>query len=173
MDDHKRLFFALCPDAFIRAELQKAQQQYESAEARPVIQENLHMTLLFLGMVPNNLVPKLNALAQTIQLDPFSLHIDHIDVWPRQRLMWAGCHQVPKKLQQLEHALRKGAQRCGIKIENRPYHPHITLARKVKTGTKMELSASLEWQVNAFSLVESVTEPSGVVYSEIASWKLA
>jgi 2'-5' RNA ligase len=68
--------------------------------------------------------------------------------------------------QQLNHGMRD----CGIKVDKRPFAPHLTLMRKVnKAPQDMEFKA-FHWLVSQFVLVESNTLPEGVQYTVLKNW---
>jgi 2'-5' RNA ligase len=171
MLNHKRLFFALSPDTTVRKQI-LGLQQHVPDNARQVVADNLHLTLLFLGSVDATEVPRLQELATGIQAGSFTLRFDHIGTWLRPHVLWAGCHQVPDELTELVNGLRRGAVACGLEVESRPYVPHLTLARKVRKKVSLELDTPVEWDVNEFCLLESITDPKGAIYTLAGKWPL-
>lgn len=172
MTDHKRLFFALSPDATVRKQFLSL-QQHTPDRARNVTADNLHLTLVFLGSVDATLLPRLQTLAASIQTQRFALTFDHIGTWLRPQVMWAGCHQMPQALSELVNGLRRGVVECGLDVESRPYVPHLTLARKVRKKIDLELEIPVVWEVNEFCLLESITDPKGAIYTRVGEWSLA
>lgn len=115
--------------------------QRTSAAVKWVEPENLHLTLKFLGEVPEEqieLVGKtLKAVAQATE--PFSFTVKGVGGFPdlrRPRVLWVGVEalQALIKLQQL---VEKAMEQLGFPPEYRVYHPHITIGR-VKTVTGIE-----------------------------------
>ena len=51
-------------------------------------------------------------------------------------------------------------------------YPHLSLARKARDVTDSATVKPVLWSVTAFSLIQSVTHPSGPEYQELATWHL-
>ena len=58
---------------------------------------------------------------------------------------------------------------CGLQTEARPYIPHITLARHAKHLPDINFEP-IVWRAEAFCLVESCSEPGGVIYKVKEQW---
>lgn len=96
-----RLFAAITLDEPVRRALIKAQDELRQsgAEARWVEPVNIHLTLRFLGEVPESLVPKLTeALTKACAGHrAFSMDIVGLGAFPnpaRPRVVWAGCREL-------------------------------------------------------------------------------
>ncbi len=172
----QRLFFALWPDADVRDALGRQlagtvlEKPYRRAKRVPAA--NLHMTLAFPGQVTATQRACLEMVADSVSGAPFTLVIDHVDRWPGPRLLWSGPTRTPAALCSLAGGLRKSLSTCGIQQEKQPFHPHITLARKVdRTGEAIKISP-VEWRVKHFVLVESRTRSSGSIYTVLRTWVL-
>lgn len=93
-----------------------------------------HLTLAFLGGVAKDKLKELQQiLGEHIKGSlEFSLHINHLGVFgnkDKPRIFWAGLEEN----QQLHHLRNMVYEAClslGLSLEVRPFHPHITLARK-------------------------------------------
>jgi 2'-5' RNA ligase len=168
----QRLFFALWPDEGVRARIEKAVVQLPVREGRRVPRDNLHITLVFLGSVAESSRRCVEGVADGIQASPFSLSLDQVGYWPRPRVVWLGASTIPDKLARLEAALSQGIAQCGIEVENRPYAPHMTLLRKVSRPARLGSLDPIEWRVDHFALVESVTNVDGAVYQVLKRWAL-
>jgi 2'-5' RNA ligase len=91
-----RLFFALWPDAAVRAQLARwSALCHASSGGRPTRPQNLHATLAFLGEVAPARLPALSALAAQSVAPPFELALDHVGYWRRHRIVYAGTRQSP------------------------------------------------------------------------------
>ena len=135
----QRLFFALWPDEGVRARIQEMAARLPLREGRRVSEDNLHITLVFLGSVAESSRLCAEAVADGVAATPFTLSLDQLGYWPRPRVVWLGTSVIPEELARLESALRQGVTQCGIGVDDRPYAPHMTLLRKVshtvQTGT--------------------------------------
>jgi len=71
----------------------------------------------------------------------------------------------------LVSALEAAAANCGLSTDTRPYTAHITLARRARHLPDVKIEP-ITWRAEAFSLVESCSEPEGVLYRVIKQWPL-
>ena len=95
--------------------------------------EKLHLTMKFLGERPQELVdalvPALDALGARHRA--IDLRIEGLGAFPnarRPRIVWAGIVETPA-LSALQGDVDDACARLGIEREDRPFHPHVTLAR--------------------------------------------
>ena len=171
----KRLFFALWPDAEIRRRLAEVVELLPEDSCRRTPVENLHLTLVFLGNVPDSAVPELKAGADRLrlQIPGFALRLERNGWWKRSGIVWLAPKHAPPPLLSLAGELRRLSKEAGLSIEERDYRPHLTLARKLKRGPGPLRFEPLHWQVRDFCLVESVTHPQGANYQPMQSWPLS
>ena len=101
---------------------------------RWVHREDYHITLAFLGSVKE---PQLASVIELVsnaikEAESFPLHIEGLDLFGNQRaprIFWAAVNEE-EKLFRLQHIIHHTCMVAGFTLEDRPYHPHITLARK-------------------------------------------
>jgi 2'-5' RNA ligase len=168
-----RLFFALWPGATLRASLQDAADSIVLAHAaRRVPAANLHLTLHFIGNVHFDDMTCMRSQARLVDASAFQLSIDRQGCFARPRVAWLGCSNIPEALVDLHRQLGARLQSCGYQPEARPYHPHITVARKVEAIGDDPAFAPLSWWVDSFALVEVQPAPKGVQYRVVESWPL-
>ncbi len=171
--DHGRLFFALWPsDAWQEACQAQATKRLPRATGRWIPQQNLHVTLAFLGAVSGTQRICLERAADQIAAEAFTLAFERLDYRSRNRIVWASTQQIPPALIRLVDQLRALLPGCGLSAESRVFTPHLTLLRKadrVETGSS---AAIPPWPVTSFSLVRSQTLPSGALYETLRSWPL-
>ncbi len=172
-DSGRRLFFALWPEPLLQQRLHKlARAALAHASGRLVAQDNLHLTLVFLGRVENDRRPCLAAAADAAGRGPFDLTFDQAGYWRKPRVFWFGCSRQPAQLTGLVEVLRREALSCGCPSDTRPYAAHLTAARKVARDPGPLPIEPVEWTVARFVLVESRTYPEGVHYQVLKSWDL-
>lgn len=174
----RRLFFALWPDAATRAHLTQALRGIAPAQARATHSDDLHLTLVFLGRLDastQHCAEQAAALVPTlVSAEPFTLTLDKLGHWPGPRILWLGAAHCPDALLELVTGLRRALQPCKIKLDERPYQPHLTFARKVRAAAALPaLSGSIEWRVNSFALAESQPLSDGARYRVLTTWPLA
>ena len=165
----RRLFFALWPDAEVRAQLSAVARRWTR---RPVADEKLHMTLIFLGQRNEQEVACFRQAASAVQGEPFELQLDYLGGWPRAGIQWLGGSRVPGELPQLVKSLTMALQPCGYEAEKRPFVAHITLARRVRRPKVRTDLEAIHWPVRDFALVESVSADSGARYEVLERWAL-
>jgi 2'-5' RNA ligase len=139
---------------------------------RAVPAGNIHLTLVFLGNVERARMPRLEALAAGIRSTRFDLEVDHVEFWRHNRIVWAGTRHCPEALQDLVARLGEGLGAEGIRTDERPYVPHITLLRNARRPPAAAELPAIDWPVAAFALVESVPRERGRVYEVARQWPL-
>lgn len=170
----RRVFFALWPDDASRDALAHATRKAARASGgRPVPVENLHSTLAFLGAVPEERLAIAASTASQLRHPMFRLVFDRLEHWPKQAVLCATCTHAPPAAGELAAELWKRLAGQGFARDSKPFRPHVTLARKVvKPHARGELHP-VQWPVEEFALVESVTAPEGARYSVLERWPLA
>jgi 2'-5' RNA ligase len=163
-----------------------AQLQAASATLAPrsritwVTPERLHITIRFIGHVNDARADEVRALlAPPLALDPFDLTIAGVGTFPPKgppRVVWAGLDEGRDQLLALEPTVSERLARAGVPREERPYNPHLTLAR-VRDAAGLR-SAPLVGSVrdirlgtttvDAITLFESRLSPNGPTYVGLA-----
>ncbi|HEX7776576.1 MAG TPA: RNA 2',3'-cyclic phosphodiesterase [Parvibaculum sp.] len=123
-----RLFTALeIPDE-IAARLTRLQRGLESA--RWIDRENFHITLRFIGDIPEDVAADVDAALEEVPFEPFEIEIEGVGEFGGRKpdAVWAGVKLTePLRLLQARH--ESAARRAGLRPETRKYTPHVTLAR--------------------------------------------
>lgn len=188
-----RIFIAINLPEKIKTELEKLEREIESlfppeinrGMFRWVKKENLHITLLFIGAVRDEEIPKISQIVKDIAQPqkPFSLRIEKVSYGPPKkippRLIWV---EVERKKEMVEIAkkLKKEMAESGIlqKVEQREFSPHITLARiksfwwkrmEPEERPEIEKEIALDFEVNSIEIMESKLKRSGAEYTIIES----
>lgn len=167
----QRLFFALWPDDAVRDALVQWQKAVLPRGIRPTHRLDLHITLHFLGQVPSARVDELKVLGGSLHLPAFPLLLDQLGVFARARVLWAGASCAPQAMLDLHEDLGEGLRELDFALDTRKFHPHVTLARKVREKPEVETLPPIEWTVRQWALVES--QPGRVpLYRPLATWSL-
>jgi RNA 2',3'-cyclic 3'-phosphodiesterase len=165
-----RLFFALWPDAAVRAALLAARDGAVQ-EARPTHPDDLHLTLVFIGDVDPDRLSCIEAAADDVVVAGFELVLAQLETWPRQRVLVAAPGEPPPALFSLVAQLQQHLLPCGIVPEPRRYRPHVTLARTAPTVPRRALS--IRWSAREFVLVRSgIAGRNGGGYRVLRAWPL-
>lgn len=125
-----RLFFALWPDPeWSRQLLGAARAAMAQADGRAVAGVDLHVTLCFLGAVDEPVLAGLRERAARLRAADFALEFDALEYWPRSRVLAVTSSRVPAEASELAGALRSAARELGLRPDEQPLRPHVTLAR--------------------------------------------
>ena len=149
-----------------------ANQVQAECGGRAVARANIHLTLLFVGVVTRGRVTRLEGAACSVSAAPFALTIDRVGYFRHNRIAWAGTAHCPPELVALEARLRATLAPLGVKAEDRPYVPHITLVRKAEREPARFAEKACVWRVEDLVLMESVAIAGGVRYRPLAKWPL-
>lgn len=142
--------------------------------------DNMHLTLRFLGNVDAEGRSRLiDLLADAYgSVRAFPLRIEGVGVFPpnsrRPNVIWAGVAPLDGPLQAIQAAAEQAARAIGLPPEERPFKPHLTVARIKEIeqidGLMERLAAEREFQggefaVHGVSLLSSHLTPKGAVHS--------
>jgi 2'-5' RNA ligase len=174
----RRLFFALWPDEAARAALAAATREAVSASAaRAVPPQNLHATLAFLGSVPERRIAQLEDIARRVAQTfvpqcPVMLQFDELAHWVGPKILVARCAAESPAAHALAHLLKTATQAAGFAPDLKPFHAHVTLARKLDRAPALAMARAVQWRCDAFALIESRTTADGAAYSVRQSYLL-
>ncbi|HWI77980.1 MAG TPA: RNA 2',3'-cyclic phosphodiesterase [Ramlibacter sp.] len=157
-----RLFLALWPDARTRAAIAACQQAWTwPPAAAPVAAQRLHLTLHFIGNVPEERLPHVVARLR-VDVDPFELSLDRAEVWPNSVAVLQPRH-APREMIQLHRKLADALLELKLPVESRPFRPHVTLARRARGALPPPRDAGVPWPANdGYVLAQSL--PGGAGY---------
>ncbi|MGQ9824209.1 MAG: RNA 2',3'-cyclic phosphodiesterase [Desulfotomaculales bacterium] len=181
--DQLRLFWAVNLPPAIKARLAALQEKLKEAraDAKWVEEENLHLTLQFLGNVEASRVSAILAGMQSTvgNFPAFRLRISGLGFFPdarRPRVLWAGTAGDLSSLRQLQKLVEKANLSFGFGPEKREFSPHLTLARLrsprglgpliKKVEESKDAAADLgELAVSSVDLMKSELGPRGPAYT--------
>jgi RNA 2',3'-cyclic 3'-phosphodiesterase len=179
-----RLFVALEIPAAVRENFANFMNQLRllAPQSRWVRPENLHATLKFIGEVPaENLGTIRTALAAVRSPQAVTIDFRGLGFFPNEkhpRVFWAGMEASPN-LKTLASDIERAMEKLGIPREQRPFSPHLTLARfepprlPEKLRAPIQENAALEFgslATKEFHLIESKLKPSGAEYTTLESF---
>lgn len=167
-DPAQRLFFALLPDEAVRKQLRQLQKNLSQAGGRSVPEENLHLTLLFLGNVETDKISAVRGIAAGIEGESFDLVLDTLGGFRQNntRVLWLGPSEPPPELEALHQTLRRQVKKIGLRVGKGTYRPHVTLARKADPRKRLpeKPDRSIPWRACRCVLIASDLLPSGSHY---------
>ena len=165
-----RLFFALDPDEGVRSGLHAFQQSLDS-QGRAVPPANFHVTLAFLGMQQPAVIPEVRRIASRLSFEPCRITLDRIGQFRQAGVVWLGSSQIPPALQDFQHSLVGALLEAGIGYDRKAWKFHLTLYRKMRKLPSIMEPVNIEWALNGFSLIESISVNRGVKYHTIGHWE--
>jgi 2'-5' RNA ligase len=146
--------------------------------------ESWHITLQFLGATSEAQFSCVVERLHSVVAEPVSIHLEGLGRFDRAGVFFLGVDTTPA-LTSLQQHVTLATSFCGFKPEDRPYHPHITLARnKGKSNGIRNLKPQIEalagfasnfsaFTASEFLLYESILGPSGSRYEVRARFPLA
>ncbi len=190
MEEHPiRSFLAIEVPPEILAEVERVQVRLKKTiqgVLRWVRPQAMHLTLKFLGDIRPSVVPALGeGIRATLRAArPPALEIRGLGVFPdlnRPRVIWVGAAGDGEALRVLQRSLEESLEAMGYPRENRPFQPHLTLARIKTPRGLVGLARALEiegglcagaFQADELHLFQSELKPQGAVYTKLASFPL-
>ena len=168
-----RIFFALWPDDDVRDQVRAYQHELNKKHCKFVKPRNFHITLSFLGQVEEDKLEALLALPFEETTEHFSLKLDTPGWWKRPKVIWLAPEDYPMGLPVLVDSINGAVTGLGLTVDERPYQPHLTLARKAKRKPKLPVPEPIHWNIKDFSLVVSESEEGGSMYRVLKNWPLS
>jgi 2'-5' RNA ligase len=149
-------------------------------------QENLHITLNFLGELSPERVALVERSMRVVAsgIGPFSLTAEGGGAFPGTRyprVLWVGFLEPLELVRQLQQNMGNALSGAGISLEDRPFHPHITVGRTRGAlppawGERFVQALSGKGfgvvPVSSFTLYESRPGPGGAAYTPLCDFRL-
>lgn len=148
--------------------------------------EQTHMTLAFLGDVPVDALPDLKSILEQVAADSpaFDVEVQGIGGFPRAerpRVVWAGvAGDATSRFAEMHERLWASLEAIKPKPAERPFHPHLTLARIAGPQPPRVAEWMLKhadwkfgpWPVRELHLIQSVLTPKGPLYETLGKVEL-
>jgi 2'-5' RNA ligase len=182
-----RLFIGIALPAEVSDALQGIRQRFEphaGSGLRWSARDDWHITIQFLGSVADDRLDCVRGGLRLIRAVRVPLRIADLGFFERAGVFWAGV-LLTRELLALQQSVTAAMRPCGFIPEDRPYHPHITLARaQGRSGTRalaplrnaLEQSPPqlrVEFVAEEFLLYESLPGPEGSRYEVRATFPLS
>lgn len=144
--------------------------------------ESLHLTLRFIGEVPEDQATDIDAALAEIQAPGFDLTLDGVGVYGsgrNARVLWAGVERN-EALGHLQAKVESALVRTGLPAEERRFSPHVTLAR-LKDASHDRIARFLgerglfragPFPVDHFTLYRSHLGKTAAVYEAVGEYGL-
>ena len=184
----KRLFVAtkIKPENQLTGAYRKIREELSVDIIKWVNEDNLHITLKFLGDTPEKDVPIITeslkkSLADTRRFYLRIIGFGYFGSSRFPRVLWFGTEDGGQ-LQQLYKELNKGLEKYGPTEKSNVFKPHLTIGRVKEfksMNTLFELEAEFAGEtfqttlVNEVILYESFLKPTGPVYKVVEKVELS
>ncbi len=174
-----RLFVAIRPPQPIRAQLLAMMGGVQNARWQD--EDQLHLTLRFVGEVDRHQAEDIAAALGSLRHPPFEIALRGVGTFAGRGkgAIWAGL-APHEDLKPLHKKVDQACLKAGIAPDTRAYHPHITIARTGRTTGPVESFlerwaglASAPFPVESFRLYESQLGSEGASYTTVARYPLA
>ncbi|MEL4429962.1 RNA 2',3'-cyclic phosphodiesterase [Shewanella mangrovisoli] len=188
----QRLFLGFAPTSIQRQQLLQLQQSLRSQlapNAKAVTQNNLHLTLAFLGLANPTQVAQLLDGVDKLTKPKLSVTLDSIAVWPKAQVCCLKGDSISPELALLASQAQDLALKLQLHLSEHPFRPHISLFRKAKPSgilvSELTLKELVQQKVIQASMLELTLAPEqlhlylstnggrGVEYQILHSWPLA
>lgn len=177
-----RIFIAIFPPPEVQATLFRAARDLPiDGNVRQVRQENIHLTLKFLGETEKDSLENIRSILRETarRHEPIHIQLSGLGAFPSERkarVLWSGVEEGSARLSSLVADLEDGLYSLGFEREGRNYKPHATLGRV--RGRPARLPKGYEVRPSGFTarrlnLVESVLGPEGATYEKLESYALS
>ena len=186
--DKLRVFIAVPIPAEIRRGLAGLEKRLMAAGAdiKWVSEENLHITLKFLGYVEPD---RMDAICRAVEsaaegTAAFEAALSGVGAFPkvsRPSVVWAGTSAGHEELKALSERVEVALESIGFAREDRPFSAHITIGRVKSPKNRDALREMIErlreedmgsFSVESVAVMRSDLRPTGPMYTAIANHKL-
>lgn len=167
-----RIFYAVTFTLEEKNKIERVQRQIktkwpQSKMVRPV---NFHLTLEFIGEVTQERLSNYKNILHHLASEPITLSGTYIGGFQKrsQEILWLGIAPSPR-LNRLQTSLLKQLETLNHTPEHNTFHPHITLARKVRRDSqeKIRLPKTIDLTVASIALMESTRKNGQLLYQAI------
>jgi len=150
---------------------------------KPVEPENLHITLRFIGEIPEGLVEEVKReVVERLEFSGFDLELRGLGAFPgpyRPRVVWVGVSEGSRELRVIHDLIEGSLRRLGVPPERGAgeFVPHLTLARikgsrNIQALTKLILDYQDyvvgRMRVGSVRLKKSTLTRRGPIYETLA-----
>jgi len=147
--------------------------------------QNLHLTLRFLGHVQEEPLAQVRNNLENCKLNAFELRTAKLGAFPSDRaarVIWIGLSGELQKLISLQDCVEHAVGDLAPHEENKPFNPHLTIARcelrapdreYVRRALSEVAVDEVAWAVQSFELMKSSLSPKGATHTQLAQYQLS
>jgi len=177
----KRLFVAIkvVPDDILLSTLETIKMELSGDVINWVDAGNLHITLKFLGDVPEQNIPSIikslqKARASSYPFGFFLKNAGYFGTTKDPKVLWIGIDDSSNTIERVYHLVQNNLENDGFKKEGHLFKPHLTIGRIKRSNhiqrihglqQKFAAIALQKVEVTSFELYESKLKTTGPVYT--------
>ncbi len=176
------MFVAVELPAEIKNQIANAQAELRRIPAQVswVKPGNIHVTLKFLGEVPENKIEEVFSATEAgcSGTKKFRMGLKDLGGFPnlqRPRVIWVGTSAGEKEITELQEKVEEELEKSGFPKEERKFTPHFTIGRiKIPKGIEALSQAveqiefvTEEFGVNEVVVMRSQLNPAGAIYTPL------
>jgi len=153
--------------------------QQTHAQLKMVEPEILHLTLRFLGEIPQETLEMVKQILRGVNFRPFEVTFSGVGTFPslnRINVVWIGITHGQEQLGEIFRQMEPKLREIGMAADNKGFSPHLTIAR-VKSGVNRAALAGAvakmrdlefgDMPVKYVRLKKSTLSPKGPIYTTI------
>jgi 2'-5' RNA ligase len=175
--NYKRLFIAVDFPEEIKEKIFVFQKNVKNSiigNVKWVEIENFHLTLRFIGEVPERYVDEIKEILDEVSqyVESFRITLEGFGGFPSlssPRVLWIGIKDGLNDLEKIFDLIERRLVKKGIPKEKKPFSPHLTLGR-VKENIKILQDFDFKKEeilIEEIILFESILTPQGPIYKPI------
>ena len=171
-----RVFIAIDLPRDVRKEIVRVQEKLPELKGKKTEEENLHLTLKFLGEIDEEKTELVKEKLREIKFKKFEAEIDEIGVFSEKfiRIIWLHLSGCDKLQEEVDNKLKE------LFPKERRFMSHLTIARVKNVENKKEFLVKIrkikidkiKFAVNSFKLKKSILTREKPVYEDILEIKL-
>lgn len=137
----------------------------------------MHLTLRFLGEIPQSIVDKVKEALDGVRFSPFEAEFSGMGTFPnlnRINVVWVGMTHGHEQLNEIFHQLEPKLRQIGLPPDNKGFSPHLTVARVRSALNKAALADYVssmresdfgKMPIETVRLKRSTLTPKGPIYT--------
>jgi RNA 2',3'-cyclic 3'-phosphodiesterase len=171
-----RLFVAIELPGNINEYLQKLQKRIDTSCGKFTLTRDIHLTLKFLGDVPECRVDNIKKELASIRFISIKLELSDMGIFPNRKyakVIWVGLKEDPE-INKLQIDIDNKMQNLGFSRDRR-FHPHLTLVRVKFISNEEQFWKNIDsiktenkrFEANEFALFKSTLTSQGPIYEKM------
>lgn len=182
-----RLFYAIDTTPELKRQMEEVRLKLieSDADVKWEPKEKYHITIKFLGETEEKIFPYVEKCLNEVgeKFSAFQIKYKSLGFFPNQkqpRVVWIGTEIATQEIFEIKNYLDESLKIYGFEVENRKFHPHITLGRiRSMRNVKnlISIAENLKFEAEPIMcgeiiLMQSILKPTGSEYKILRTVKL-